>query len=95
MKETKKSTDDTIEYHGPNILDSAIRSLTMAVVRRLCIVSMYCIYLDYLIIIGVGDASYKQDDKSIGGIFLFLANYSMTCTALIFWKIKQIQRLCH
>ena len=27
---------------------------------------------DNLIIVGVGDASYKQDDKAIGGIFLFL-----------------------
>ena len=49
MKETKKSTDDTIEYHGPNILDSAIRSLTMAIVRRLCIVllSIYVSRLSY------------------------------------------------
>ena len=50
---------------------------------------------DNLIIIGVGDASYKQDDKAIGGIFLFLANSSMTHAAPIFWKTKQIQRACH
>ena len=48
-----------------------------------------------MIIIGVGDASYKQDDKAIGGIFLFLANSSMTCAAPIFWKSKQIERVCH
>ena len=50
---------------------------------------------DDLIIVGVGDASYKQDDKAIGGIFHFLANFSMTHAAPIFWKTKQIQRVCH
>ena len=41
------------------------------------------------------DASYKQDDKAIGRIFLFLANSSMTRAAPIFWKTKQIERVCH
>ena len=50
---------------------------------------------DDLIFIGVGDASHKQDEKSIGGIFLFLANSSLTRAAPIFWKAKQIARVCH
>ena len=50
---------------------------------------------DHLIIVRIGDASYKQDDKAIGGVFLFLANSSMTRVAPIFWKTKQIQRVCH
>ena len=48
-----------------------------------------------LILVGVGDSSFKQDDKAIGGIFLFLANPSMTRAASIFWKGKQIERVCH
>ena len=43
----------------------------------------------------IRDASFKQDDKAIGGIFLFLANLSMTHAAPIFWKTKQIDRVCH
>ena len=31
-----------------------------------------------LILVGIGDTSYKQDDKAIGGIFLFLSNLSKT-----------------
>ena len=50
---------------------------------------------DDLIIIGVKDASQKQDEKEIGGIFLFLANSSLTTAAPIFWKSKQIARVCH
>ena len=48
-----------------------------------------------LIIVGVRDASFKTDDKEIGGVFLFLANSSMTRAAPIFWKTKQIERVCH
>ena len=50
---------------------------------------------DDLIIVGIGDTSYKQDDKAIGGIFLSLANSSMTHASPIFWKTKQMQRVCH
>ena len=48
-----------------------------------------------LIIVGVGDTSFKMDDKVIGGVFLFLANSSRTRAAAIFWKSKQIDRVCH
>ena len=50
---------------------------------------------DDLVIIRIGDASYKQDEKAVGGIFLFLANSSLTHAAPIFWKAKQIDRVCH
>ena len=50
---------------------------------------------DDLVIIGVGDASYKQDQKAVGGIFLFLSNSSISHAAPIFWKTKQIDRVCH
>ena len=51
--------------------------------------------VDDLVIIGVGDASYKQDEKAVGGIFLFLVNPSLSRAAPIFWKVKQITRVCH
>ena len=50
---------------------------------------------DDLNIVWVGDVSYKRNNKAIGGIFLFLANSSMTHAAPIFWKTKQIERVCH
>ena len=50
---------------------------------------------DDLVIIRIGDASYKQDEKAVGGIFLFLATSSLTHATPIFWKAKQIDRVCH
>ena len=51
--------------------------------------------MDHLVIVGIGDASYKQDDKAIGGVLIFLANSSLTCALPIYWKSKQIERVCH
>ena len=48
-----------------------------------------------LILVEVGDASYKQDDKAIGGVILLLANSSFTKALPIYWKSKQIERVCH
>ena len=48
-----------------------------------------------LVIIGLGDASYKQDDKAVGGVILLLANSSLTRASPIYWKSKQIDRVCH
>ena len=31
-----------------------------------------------LVLIGLGDASYKQDGKAIGGVIIVLANFSLT-----------------
>jgi len=41
-------------------------------------------------IVGIGDASFKSDDKAVGGVFLFLANSEMTRASPIYWKSKQI-----
>ena len=51
--------------------------------------------MDDLVIVGIGDASYKKDDKAISGVLIFLANYSLTCALPIYWKNKQIERVCH
>ena len=47
-----------------------------------------------LIIVGIGDTSFKTDDKAIGGVLLFLCNSSMTKAAPIYWKSKTISRVC-
>merc|ERR1712240_478531 len=46
-------------------------------------------------IIGIVDASYKRDEKSIGGMLIVLANENMTKASPIMWKSKQIDRVCH
>ena len=48
-----------------------------------------------LVIIRLGDASYKQDDKAIGDVILLLANSSLTRASPIYSKIQQIERVCH
>ena len=48
-----------------------------------------------LVIVGIGDASYKLDDKAVGGVSLFLANSNLTRASPIYWKSKQIVRVCH
>ena len=39
---------------------------------------------DELIIIGIGDASFKSEEKAVGGVLLFLANSSMTKASPIY-----------
>ena len=39
---------------------------------------------DDLIIVGIGDASFKIDDKAIGGVLLFLSISYMTKAAPIY-----------
>ena len=48
-----------------------------------------------LVVVGIGDASFKVDDKAIGGVSLFLANRDLTRASPIYWKSKQIDRVCH
>ena len=48
-----------------------------------------------LLIVGIGDSSFKSDDKAIGGVLLFLANESMTRAVPIYWKSKTISRVCY
>ena len=38
---------------------------------------------------------FKRDDKAVGGVFLFLANLTMSRAAPIYWKSKQIDCVCH
>ena len=42
-----------------------------------------------LVIIRLGDASYKHNDKAIGGVILLLANSSFTKASPIYWKINK------
>merc|ERR1712112_405135 len=46
-------------------------------------------------IIGIVDASYKTDDKAIGGMMMMIANKNMTKASPVMWKAKQIERVCH
>ena len=46
-------------------------------------------------VVGIGDTSLMTGDKAVGGVILFLTNSSMTRASLIYWKAKQIDRVCH
>ena len=46
-------------------------------------------------VVGIGDASFKFDDKAIEGVLLFLTNEEMTRAAPIYWKSKTIARVCY
>ena len=48
-----------------------------------------------LIVVGIGNASFKSDEKAVGGVMLFITNSRMTRAAPIYWKSKQIERVCH
>ena len=46
-------------------------------------------------IIGIVDASYKSDEKSIGGMLIMIADEKMEKSSPIMWKSKQIDRMNH
>ena len=46
-------------------------------------------------ILGIGDTSFNTDDKAVGGVFLFLANSTMSRASPIYQKAKQIYQVCH
>merc|ERR1712115_311225 len=46
-------------------------------------------------VVGIVDASYKPDNKSIGGMIIVLTNENMTIASPLMWKAKQIDRVCH
>ena len=48
-----------------------------------------------LIVLGMGDTSFKVDEKAVGGIILFLSNTAMTCAVPIYWKSKTLARVCY
>ena len=45
--------------------------------------------------IGIVDASYKTDTKSVAGLLILLANKDLTSASPIMWRAKQIERVCH
>ena len=47
---------------------------------------------DNLVIVGIGDASFKTDEKVVDGILLSLAISVMTKASPIYWKAKTIAR---
>ena len=48
-----------------------------------------------LVIFGIGDASYRPADKSIGGNLILLGSKSTYNAVPIFWKSKTIRKVCH
>ena len=48
-----------------------------------------------LMIVEIGDASFKSDDKAVGRVLLFLTDEKMTRAAPIYWKSKTIARVCY
>ena len=44
---------------------------------------------------GLGDASYKSDDKAIGGEIVLLGSKNSNIAVPIFWKSKVIRQVCH
>ena len=50
---------------------------------------------DQIQIVGIGDASYRCDDKSVGGNLVLLGDKLQHKSSPIFWKSKQISRTAH
>merc|ERR1711873_294114 len=46
-------------------------------------------------VVGIVYASFKNDDKSIGGMMIVLANEDLTKASPLMWKAKQINRVYH
>ena len=44
-------------------------------------------------VIGIGDASYKCDEKSVGGDLIFIKEVNSSGASLVYCKTKQIQKL--
>ena len=51
--------------------------------------------MENLEIIGIGDASYKCDKKSVGGDLIFIKEAHSNRASLVYWKTKQIQKVTH
>ena len=48
-----------------------------------------------MVVYGLTDASFKTDEKSVGGTLVLLGNNVNSCVNPIFWKSKTIQKVCH
>ena len=46
-------------------------------------------------VIGIGDASYKSDENSIGGDLIFIKEAHGDRASLVYWKTKQIAKVTH
>ena len=46
-------------------------------------------------LVGVVDASYKTDEKSVGGMILMITHKNLMKASPIMWKSKQIERVCN
>ena len=46
-------------------------------------------------VVGIGDASYHMDRKSIGGSLVLLGNIRNNAAVPLYWKSKTIQKVCH
>jgi len=42
-----------------------------------------------------GDASFKTDEKVVGGVVLLFINQDFIRASPIYWNTKQIERVCH
>ena len=45
-------------------------------------------------IVGIGDASLKSDDKAVGGAIVFSTYSSMTRAFPLYWKAKTVSKVC-
>ena len=48
-----------------------------------------------LVVNGIGDASYKVDEKAIGGNLVLLRNKKNEKVLPLYWKLKIIKKVCH
>ena len=46
-------------------------------------------------IVFIGDAPFKTDEKVVGGVILLLVYQDFTKASPIYWKTKQIERVCY
>ena len=46
-------------------------------------------------VVGIVDASYKSDEKSVGGMLLMISDEQMNKASPVMWKSKQIDRVYH
>ena len=51
--------------------------------------------VEELEVMGIGDASFKMDSKSIGGNFIMLGNVKNNSAVALYWKSKSIPKVCH
>ena len=46
-------------------------------------------------IVGIGDALFKTHEKAVRGFILLLVDKDFSRASQIYWKTKQIERVCH